>query len=161
LGTIFFRENAIWATRPEDQTPFFFTYEISKEFKAAPEIVFRSFIDEETLKKIRGVSAIKIDARPEGKARAKLQIGNENWDFTITYKEVVPNEKLRWIAHFDRFPSKETRTTLLLTKVPEGTRLIFRQENFQTSQERDENRQAIAEALKTLDGLLTDGKADH
>ena len=113
------------------------------------------------MKKIWGVSAIKIDPRPEGKARAKLQIGNEKWDFTITYKEVVPNEELRWIVHFDRFPSKETRTTLLLTKVSEGTRLVFRQENFQTSQERDENRQAMTEALKTLDGLLSERKADH
>src|SRR5262249_40172413 len=98
---------------------------------------------------------IKIDARPEGKARAKLQISNENWDFTITYKEVVPNEKLRWIVQFDRFPSKETRTTILLTKITEGTKLIFRQENFETSQERDENREAITNALKMLDGLLT------
>src|SRR5262249_16305441 len=117
-------------------------YELSKEFNASPEVVFKSFIDEETLKKIWGVSEIKIDARPEGKARAKLQISNENWDFTITYKEVVPNEKLRWIVQFDRFPSKETRTTILLTKIPEGTKLIFRQENFETSQERDENREA-------------------
>src|SRR5262245_53895640 len=53
-------------------------YELSKEFNASPEIVFKSFIDEETLKKIWGVSEIKIDARPECKARAKLQISNEN-----------------------------------------------------------------------------------
>ena len=130
-------------------------YELSRVFSAAPETVFRSFIDEGTLKQIWGVSEIIIDARREGQARAKLQIGNENWDFTLTYKEIVPNEKLRWIVHFDRFPSKETRATLLFIKVPEGTKLIFRQENFQTSEERDDNRQAITEALKTLDSLLT------
>ena len=130
-------------------------YELSKVFRVAPEKVFRSFIDEATLKNIWGVSEIKIDARPGGQARAKLQFGDENWDFTLNYKEIIPNEKLRWIVHFDRFPSKEIRATLLFTKVPEGTRLIFRQENFQTSEERDDNRQANSEALEKLDSLLT------
>ena len=84
------------------------------------------------------------------------ELSNENWDFTITYKEIVPNEKLRWIVHFDMFPSKETRATLWFREVPGGTNLTFRQENFENSQERDENRQAISGALKTLESLLAD-----
>jgi hypothetical protein len=61
-------------------------YELSKVFPVTPEKLFNAFLSETTLQKIWGVSSISIDARPEGKARAKLQIENENWDFTITYK---------------------------------------------------------------------------
>ena len=129
-------------------------YEISKVFLATEEELFNAFISEPLLKKIWGVSSITIDARPNGQARAKLAFANENWDFTIIYKEVVPNEKLSWIVHFDRFPSKETWVTLLFKKTTNGTELIFRQENFENSQERDDNRQANEMALETLEGLV-------
>lgn len=129
-------------------------YELSRVFATSPDKVFNTFIDETTLKKIWGVSEIKIDARPGGEARAKLQIDNENWNFTIIYKEVIPYEKLSWVVHFDRFPAKETRATLLFRKLTDGTELTFRQENFETSQERDDNRQANEHALRILDSLL-------
>src|SRR5258708_7425481 len=88
-------------------------YELTKNFAATPKKLYNAFTDQTTLMKVWGVSGITIDAKPGGKALAKLKYNNENWDFTITYKEVVPNEKLMWIVHFDRFPTKETRTTLL------------------------------------------------
>ena len=137
-------------TKFDDST----AYELSKVFTVTPDKLFNSFINEETLKKIWGVSEIQIDARPGGKARALLQFGSENWDFTITYKEIIQNEKLYWVVHFDRFPTKETRVTLLFNKAQNGTELIFRQENFENPNERDQNRQANEQALKTLSGLL-------
>jgi uncharacterized protein YndB with AHSA1/START domain len=129
-------------------------YELSKIFPVTQEKLYNAFIDETTLKNIWGVSAITIDARPEGKARAELKIDSENWDFTITYKEVIPNEKLRWVVHFDRFPAKEIRVTLWFKKISDGTQLTLHQENFENSQERDGNRQAWEGALTTLERLI-------
>jgi hypothetical protein len=130
-------------------------YELSKVFPVTQDKLFNAFLSETTLKKIWGVSSISIDARTGGKARAKLQIGNENWDFTITYTEVVLNEKLRWIVRFDRFSNKEIRVTLWFRNTPGGTELTVRQENFENSQERDNNRAAWEGALKTLDSLVS------
>ena len=59
------------------------------------------------------------------------------------------------MTHFKRFPSKETRVTLLFAKTADGTRLTLRQENFETSQERNANREALTNALSRLAGLLT------
>ena len=129
-------------------------YELSKVFPVTQEKLFNAFIDETTLKKIWGVSSITIDARPGGHARAALEFDNENWDFTITYKEVIPNEKLKWIVHFDRFPGKEILATLWFRKTTGGSEVTVRQENFETSQERDANRQAWERTLQTLEDLL-------
>ena len=137
-------------SKPDDKT----SYELTKIFSASPEKVFNAFVDESILKKIWGVSEIKIDARAGGTARALLQIGADNWNFTLTYKEVIPNEKLRWIVHFDRFPAKETRATLLFRKVETGTELTLRQENFESPQERDDNKKANEQGLRTLDSLI-------
>jgi uncharacterized protein YndB with AHSA1/START domain len=131
------------------------TYELSRVFPVAPGTLFSQFLDETTLKTIWGVSQITIDARPEGQARARLTINDENWDFTITYKEVVPGQTLRWIVHFDRLPSKEIKVTLRFKEIAAGTELILRMENFESSNERDQNRQAWEAALETLQGLIS------
>ena len=129
-------------------------YELSKVFPVTQDKLFNAFLSEAMLKKIWGVSSISIDARAGGKARAKLQIDNENWDFTITYTEVVLNEKLRWSVRFDRFPNKEIRVTLWFRNTTGGTELTLRQENFENSQERDGNRAAWEGALKILGSLV-------
>jgi uncharacterized protein YndB with AHSA1/START domain len=83
-----------------------------------------------------------------------LTIANENWDFTIIYQEVVPPDRLRWVVHFDRFPSKETRVTLSFKAAAGGSEVTVRMENFETSQERDANRQAWEGALKRLEAIV-------
>ena len=128
-------------------------YELSKNIPVPPEKLYAAFLDPKALRKIWGLTSITIDARPEGKAIAKLQIGDQNWDFTLTYKEIVPDKKLQWEVHFDRFPEKEILTTLLFNKVKDGTNIIIRQENFATPQERDENKQAWEDTLIKLDAL--------
>src|SRR5258705_2552964 len=96
-------------------------YELSRSFPVPAEKLFNAFINEDVLKKIWGVSSISIDARPGGKAHAKLEFNGDNWNFIITYKEVQPFEKIKWIVHFERFPSKETRVTLLFKEADDGT----------------------------------------
>ncbi|MBZ5636565.1 MAG: SRPBCC domain-containing protein [Acidobacteriia bacterium] len=130
-------------------------YEISRAFPVTQAVLFAAFIDGTTLKDIWGLSSITVDAKPRGQARAALSIDNENWDFTITYQEVVPPDKLRWIVHFDRFPSKETRATLLFRAAAGGSEVTVRMENFGSSQERDSNRQAWEGALKRLEVIVS------
>lgn len=129
-------------------------FELSREFSVAPPNLFAAFIDAATLKEIWGVSRIAVDARPNGQARAELTIDGENWDFTILYQEVVPYEKLRWIVHFDRLPGKEPQATLLFRPTAAGSAVTVRMENFETSQDRDANRQAWEGALMTLRAIF-------
>jgi uncharacterized protein YndB with AHSA1/START domain len=84
-------------------------YELSRTFSISQAALFSAFVDVATLKEIWGVSDITVDARPGGETRATLTIGNESWDFTITYQEVVPNDRLRW---FVRFYRRRRRTSL-------------------------------------------------
>ena len=89
-------------------------YELTRFFSVPQEKLYKAFIKEEILKKIWGVSSITIDACPGGTANARLEINGQNWNFVITYREMIPNKKLTWIVHFEKFPSKETRVNLFL-----------------------------------------------
>ena len=129
-------------------------YEISRLFQVPQRALFNAFVDEAILRKIWGVSSITVDARPGGQARARLQIEDENWDFTVTYEEVSSPEKLRWAVHFDRFPHKEIRVTLWFNATADGAEVTIRMENFETTEERDANRQAWEAGLTTLEALI-------
>ena len=129
-------------------------YELAAEFPVARSVLFNAFIDEEKLRRMWGVSSISVDARPNGQARALLEIDGERWDFTITYREVVPPDVLRWVVHFDRFPGKEIRVALLFKTTAGGAGVTVRMENFDTPEERDANRGAWEAGLATLKTLL-------
>ena len=89
-----------------------------------------------------------------GKARAVYVTSGEDWSFTITYTDVVPGHSLRWITHFSAFPTKETRVTALFREADKGTDLLVRMENFETTEERDANKEAWRAALATLGDIL-------
>ena len=129
-------------------------YELSRAYPVSQDALFNSLIDADVLKCIWGLSGITVNARPNGQAQAKLTIDDESWDFVITYREVIPSEKLQWIVHFDRFPAKETRATLLFKQAPGGAEVTVAMSNFETMQERDANKAAWERALTKLAGLL-------
>lgn len=131
------------------------SYELTRVFFVPKERVFDSFLEEDVLKQIWGIKSITVDARPEGKSFAKAEFNGENWNFVITYKEIIPKERIKWIVQFERFPQKETRVTLTFKDVPRGTEIYIRMENFENSQERDDNREAWKRALKLLEKILT------
>jgi hypothetical protein len=58
------------------------------------------------------------------------------------------------MTHFHRFPTKETRVTVLLGEAPAGTELKIRMDNFETAEERDANRQAWQHGLATLADIV-------
>jgi len=129
-------------------------YEISEAYPVTRESLFRALTDAEVLKTIWGVQQIAVDVRVGGRTTAVFVIGDADWSFTITYTEVVPNQKLRWITHFKSFPTKETRVTVLFDDAGPGTRLTVRMENFETPEERDANRQAWQHGLAALRDIV-------
>ena len=129
-------------------------YEISRRFAAPQAALFHAVLNPATLKEIWGVSSISVDARPGGQARATFRIGEENWDFTITYQEVAPYDKLRWIVRFDRNPSRETHVALMFRPLADGSEVTVRMENFENAQECDANRQAWEQALNKLEAIV-------
>jgi len=131
-------------------------YELSVTYPVSRERLFSALTDETVLKRIWRVQKITVDARVGGTTRAVYIDGGQDWSFTITYTEVVPNHTLKWVTHFTRFPTKETRVTVLLTDAANGTGLTVRMENFETAQERDANKQAWRHGLATLAELLNE-----
>ena len=129
-------------------------YELSENYPVSPERLFSALTDATVLKKIWGVQQITVDACVGGKTSAVYIDGDQDWSFTLTYTEVVPNHKLRWLTHFKSFPAKETRVTVLLEGVAKGTELTLRMENFETAEDRDANQQAWQRALGTLAELM-------
>lgn len=125
-------------------------YELSEIYPVSRERLFQALTDGAVLKRIWGVQQIAVDARVGGQTSAVYVDGGQDWSFTITYSEVVPNRSLKWITHFKNFPSKETRVTVLLEDAATGTELTVRMENFETIQERDANRQAWQRGLARL-----------
>lgn len=129
-------------------------YEISKAFPASPARLFQALTDAGVLKQIWGVQQITVDARVGGRTEAVYVEGGQDWSFTLTYTEVVPDRALRWVTHFKSFPSKETRVAVQFKDAGEGAELTIRMENFESAEERDANRDAWQRGLATLAGIL-------
>jgi uncharacterized protein YndB with AHSA1/START domain len=131
-------------------------YELSVTYPVSRERLFSALTDETVLKRIWRVQKITVDARVGGTTSSVYVDGGQDWSFTITYTEIVPNHTLKWITRFRSFPTKETRVTVLLTDAANGAELTVRMENFETAQERDANKQAWQHGLATLAELLNE-----
>ena len=129
-------------------------YELSQTYPVSQERLFGALTDPTVLKTIWGVQQITVDARVGGRAHAVYIEGGQDWSFTITYTEVLPNRKLNWITHFKSFPTKETRVTVLFKEADKGTELIVRMANFETTEEREANKQAWQRGLAILADIL-------
>ena len=81
-----------------------FAYEISRSIPVPPERLYAALTDATVLKKIWGVQEISVDARVGGTTRAVYVEAGQDWSFTITYTDVVPNRRLAWVTHFKSFP---------------------------------------------------------
>jgi uncharacterized protein YndB with AHSA1/START domain len=141
-------ENTMDTIHPE------LAYELSATYPVPRERVFKALTDAAVLKQIWGVQQITVDARVGGTTRAAFVDGDQDWSFTLTYTEVVPNQSLKWLVHFKSFPTKETRVTVLLEEAVPGTQLTIRMENFETTAERDANRQAWQRGLGRLMAII-------
>ena len=131
------------------------SYELSSSFPVSPETLFDALTSAVVLKRIWGVQEIDVDARVGGQTVAIYVVGDQDWSFTITYTELARAEgRMRWVARFKSFPSKETRVSVQLAPINEGTTLILRMENFESSDECNANRQAWEKALAILADIV-------
>lgn len=127
------------------------SYELSSTFSASPEALFDALTSAMVLKRIWGVQDIDVDARVGGQASAIYVVDGQDWSFKITYTELARDQgRLRWIARFKSFPSKETRVFVQLTRVSGETALTLRMENFESTEECNANRQAWERGLAIL-----------
>jgi uncharacterized protein YndB with AHSA1/START domain len=130
-------------------------YELSRTFAASPEALFDALTSATVLKRIWGVQDIEVDPRVGGGAVATYVVADQDWSFTISYTELSRADgRLRWIARFKSFPSKETRVSVQLGKVAGGTTLTLRMENFESTEESNANRQAWERGLATLADIV-------
>ena len=126
-------------------------YELSRAFTASPDALFDALTSSSVLKRIWGVQEINVDARVGGQAAAIYITEGQDWSFTITYTELKRDDgRLGWVARFKNFPSKETRVSVRLKRIDEGTMMTLRMENFETTEECDANRQAWERGLAIL-----------
>lgn len=138
-----------------DQSDGRMAYEVSKTYPASQERLFGALTDATVLTEMWGVQQITVDARVGGKIRAVYVEGGQDWSFTITYTEVLPHERLTWITHFNAFPTKETRVTVLFKKAEAGTEVTVRMHNFESAEEREANRRAWEKGLATLADIFS------
>ena len=126
-------------------------YELSRTYSAPPEALFDALTNAAVLKRIWSVQAIDVDARVGGRAVATFVAEGQDWSFAITYIELSRDDgRLRWVARFKNFPSKETRVTVVLSRHGGGTALTLRMDNFESAEERDANRRAWENGLAVL-----------
>src|SRR5262245_22321528 len=132
-------------------------YELSRTFPVSPEVLFDALTNAEVLRRIWGVQKIDVDARVGGHAAATFLADGVDWSFTITYTELARDAgRLRWVARFRSFQSRETRGTMLLRRADQGTVLTLRMQNFESPEERDANRQAWERGLTILDDAVSE-----
>jgi len=134
-------------------------YELSRVYSATPEVLFDALTSATVLKQIWGVQEISVDARAGGQAVATYVVDGQDWSFILTYTELARDKgRLSWVARFKSFPSKETRVSVQLARVKEGTALTLRMENFESTEECNANRQAWERGLTVLADVV--GGAD-
>ncbi|OLT45233.1 polyketide cyclase [Saccharomonospora sp. CUA-673] len=106
------------------------TIEITREFDAAPEQVFRAHVDPELYARWVGPHALttrvlKWDARTGGEwAFANDQDGREVASFYGSFHEIRANERIVWTFTFEGMPDGVSLETVTFEELPDGrTRL--------------------------------------
>ena len=130
-------------------------YELSRTFSASPDALFDALTSATVLKCMWGVQEIDVDARVGGRAVAVYVADGQDWSFTITYNELARDKgRLSWVARFNSLPSKETRVSVQLVRINEGTALTLSMENFESPEECNANRRAGERGLAMLADLV-------
>jgi uncharacterized protein YndB with AHSA1/START domain len=137
-------------TYTEDST----SYTLNKILAVSPEKVYNVYLDPQSLKQIWDLDSIRVDAKPEGETRCYLKVDGRERNFTLIYKEIIPNQKLKWLTRFNERTKDQIVTTVVFNSVKEGTEISFCQEHFQTKAQRNQHKAAHSEALNKLSSLL-------
>jgi uncharacterized protein YndB with AHSA1/START domain len=137
---------------------------LSRRYPVAPEKVWRAWTDAEAVKKWWGpdageaVSAAELDVRVGG--RFRIVFGGPDGtahECAGVYKEVVPNRKLVFTWSWPRTtPERVSVVTIEFKRVPDGTELDFRHEQFFDEKARDDHKRGWTGLLEKLERFLQD-----
>ena len=131
-------------------------------FPVEPEKVWRAWTDPEALKRwfgpgtAEGVSAAEVDLRAGGRYRIVFggADGKAN-EVQGVYKAVEPARRLSFTWTWPRTtPERESVVTIEFRKVPRGTEIEFRHENFFDEQARDGHGRGWAAGFANLERML-------
>lgn len=142
------------------------TLDLTREFNAPRDIVFRAWRDAELLSRWsapRGftITAAEGDFRPGGAWRACMRSpSGEELCVGGTYREIVLRERLVFTHEWEEDPEVPQTETLVRIEFADAgkgrTRMHFHQERFKSEESRDGHRGGWEECFDLLEEVLAD-----
>lgn len=139
-------------------------FTIERNFKAAPERVWKMWTTKEGLEKwwIAGEfksTVRKLDVRVGGAYDIEATDGIQTIHNRGTYTEVVPNRRLAYTWHFDIFlaPTEEpydVPISIDLERTPTGTKMTFKEGPLATAEHTEGSRQGVLGNFERLAMVL-------
>lgn len=131
-----------------------------RRLRALPERVFEAWSSAEGLAGWFGphhtrVEAAEVDARPGGRFRVVLREDNgARHEVGGRYTEVTPGEGLAFTWAWHSAPERESRVTIRLRAVAEGTELTLTHDRFADADTAGRHRRGWTESLERLAALF-------
>lgn len=131
-----------------------------RRLRAAPQRVFEALSSAEGLAGWFGphhtrVEAAEVDARPGGRFRVVLREDNgARHEVGGRYTEVTPGEGLAFTWAWQNAPERESRVTIRLRAVAEGTELTLTHDRFADVDTAGRHRRGWTESLERLGALF-------
>jgi uncharacterized protein YndB with AHSA1/START domain len=142
---------------------------IVRTFETSPEVVYRAWTNPEVIKKWFAPTDLttpiaEVDLKVGGKYRIGMKSPEgELYVATGTYREIMPNEKLRFTWRWETSPSdpSDTLVTVEFKKSGKHAKLVFTHEDFATEELAKEHREGWGGALSKLSKIITKGGIGH
>ena len=128
-----------------------------RRLRATPERVFEAWTRAEVLATWFGphhtrVEAAEVDARDGGRFRIVLREDNgDRHEVGGTYSEVVPGEGLSFTWAWFNAPERQSRVTVRLRAVEDGTELTLVHDRFADAATAGRHRRGWTESLERLE----------
>ena len=133
-----------------------------RRIKAPPAKVYAAWTQPEMMAHWFGphrtrVETAEADPRVGGRFRVVMvEDSGERHDISGLYCEVEPDRKLAFSWGWVTMPERESRVTVTLRPVEEGTEITLRHEQFADEKARDDHREGWGEAIERLQAYLAE-----
>ena len=133
---------------------------LMRRLRATPQRVFEAWITPDVLVIWFGphrtrVEAAELDPRPGGRFRIVLREDNgERHEVGGRYEAVTPHEHLCFTWAWHSMPERESRVTIRLRGIADGTELTLTHDRFADAETAARHRQGWTESLERLEALL-------
>ncbi len=136
---------------------------LRRHLKAPPEKVYRAWTDVSQLARwfgpaecVPGTFEGEVDARVGGRYRAAFDTDDgEHHEVGGVYREVVPNERLKFTWAWHSTPERELLVTITIRPDGEGTMLTLTHEQFFDEAARDGHRHGWSGCLDKLEAYFS------